>query len=701
MSNSLFTALPVAMLAIAMAGLAFFPVSPPDLDAITLPRDLPPPQKTVILASDSSTLAVLYSQNRTIVPYERIPLQARFAVLSIEDRRFYEHQGVDGRAIGRAAQINLGAGERLQGGSTITQQFVKDQYFRAEARTAEQKAREAALALRIEKSFSKEQILEGYLNNIYFGEGAYGIEAASQTFFRKNTDALTLPEGALLAGLIQAPETYNPRRNPRVAFERRNAVLEEMARNDYVGRNEAEAAKRATFYVAPASSVGVRFPYFVDHVKRTLLSDSRLGATEQERAYRLYRGGLVIHTTVVPELQDMADSSVHGMLDREGDPEGSLVSVDNKTGHILAMVGGRDFAQRQYNLASDARRQPGSAFKVFALVAALQNRMPPQTKLDGNPRSFRLPSGEIWSVNNYDGGGSGEVSLWDATVNSVNAAYADLATRLGPTSIALAANQMGIETTINHDYSIVLGGLKHGVGVLEMASAFSSLANRGTHMPAMAVTLIEGPDGERIDMSSQPKPAVPPGIAWQTTEILQDVVRRGTGKAAALGGRPVAGKTGTTSNYVDAWFVGYTPEYSTAVWVGHPEGNIPMFSVHGTRVAGGTFPARIWRSYMAGALAGKPITDFPIAESDMVRVDIYPDTGKLAGQFCSERQSIEVISELVPEETEECPEPASTPTVSDTAGPAETTGTVNLPLPSPSPSRPWEGGGAPPAVVGG
>lgn len=674
-------------------GSSCFPIARLDLSAIALPPQLPPPQKTVIQAADLSTLAVLYSENRTIVPLNRIPHQIRYAVLSVEDRRFYQHNGVDSRSIARAARANLGSGERLQGGSTITEQYVKNLYFMTEQRTFEQKAREALLALRMEQLKSKEEILEGYLNSIYFGEGAYGIAAAAETFFGKSADSLSLAESALLAGLIRAPETYNPRYNPRVAFERRNTVIEEMVRNHYISRNEGEAAKRRPLELAPPPTAGVRYPYFVDFVKRSLLSDLRFGETEEVRAYKLYRGGLTVRTTLVPELQELAEAAAHGVLDREGDPEAALTSIDNRTGHIVAMVGGKDYGQSQYNLAADARRQPGSAFKVFGLVAALQARIPPQSRLDGSPRVFRLPSGELWPVTNYAGGGGGEVTLWDATVYSVNAAYAELATRVGPPAVALAATQMGITTPINHDYAIILGGLRNGVNTVEMASAYSSLANRGTHVPPTSIAVIDSPDGERKDFTNQPRPAVPPGVAWMATEILQDVIRRGTGRAASLGGRPVAGKTGTTSNHADAWFVGYTPEYSTAVWVGHPHGNIPMTSVHGIRVAGGTFPAQIWRSYMLGVLAGKPVSQFPIADSDIVRVEIVPSTGKLAGEFCPERETVELISSIVPEEIEQCPEPISTPAVSETAPPGDASSTIP-PLkvqPTPTPARPWEG----------
>lgn len=660
-----------ALLAVAVLTSACgIPMLPFSYEAIAVPAPAMPGGTTRILAADGSLLAVFYKELRDPLPLERIPLSLRYAVLAIEDRHFYTHRGYDLRAIARALRSNIAADDIHQGGSTITEQYVKNTYFPTAARTAEQKLREAAIAAKIEKERSKDEILAAYLNSIYLGNGTFGVDAASKAYFGKGAEELQLPEAALIAGIIRSPESYNPRASLRTAFERRNLVLEEMARNGYAERNLIEAAKRSPLGIAPPKAdADTRFPHFVEYVRRRLLSDPRIGPDEEARATQLYKGGLTVYTTVIPELQEAAESAARSALPREDDPEVALVSIDVSNGHVVAMVGGRDFSQSQFNLATDARRQAGSTFKVFGLVAALRSRIPPQLRLDGSPKTILLPSGELWQVRNFAGGGGGMMSLWDATVHSVNGAFADLVLRLGPQSVVSAAYDMGIDTTLETNPSVILGGLRTGVSALEMASAFSPLATGGIRVPPTAISFVEFPDGSRVGFESTPSQVLSAGVAWQASEILQDAVARGTGRAARLPNTPVGGKTGTAENFADAWFVGYTPRLSTAVWVGYPEGLIPMYSVHGIRVAGGTFPAWIWRNYMASATLRFPGSEFPPVGEQMQSVWVSPQSGKLSGDFCEDKVRATLPESVVPIEREECAAPPSEAAATETVSP--------------------------------
>ncbi len=643
---------------------------PLSFDGVEVPPPPAPAGITRVLAADGSTLAVFFAENREVLAPERIPLHLRFAVLAVEDRRFYSHRGYDLRAAVRAAARNVAADEIHQGGSTITEQYVKNTYFPTAPRTGEQKLREAAVAAQVEKRMSKDEILAAYLNSVYLGRGAFGVQSASRAYFGKGVEELDLSEAALLAGIIRGPETYNPRASLRNAFERRNLVLEQMVEAGYVSRNQAEAAKRKPVSLSPAPQLeSYRYPYFVEFVRQRLLADPRLGPDEEARARTVYSGGLTVRTTLVPELQDAAEAAARSALSHPEDPEVALVSIDVTNGHIVAMVGGRDFAQRQFNLAVDARRQAGSTFKVFALVAALRSRVPPQLRLDGNPKAIRLPTGEIWRVRNYEGGRGGVTNLWEATVHSVNAAYADLVMRLGPQAVVSTAFDMGIETGIDPFPSVVLGASRTGVSVLEVASAFSPLATGGLRVPPTPIEYVETPGGSRIAFESSPSLVLPPGVAWQASQILQDVVSRGTGRAARLANVPMGGKTGTAENFTDAWFVGYTPRFSTAVWVGYPYGSVPMYSVRGIRVSGGTFPASIWRNYMASAVRAYPVGEFPPPGEEMRSVWVSPESGRLAGEFCESKVFVELPESVVPVERDDCPAPPPEVVATDTVPP--------------------------------
>lgn len=674
--------------------------TPPDF---SIPEERPSAQRTTIYARDGSVLDVLGAENRQIVPLTRLPLRLRWAFLAAEDHRFYEHAGIDGVAVLRAIQENRKAGRVVQGASTITEQYVKNAYFLGEDRSSATKVREAGIAFELEKRMSKDEILEAYLNTIYLGSGAYGIEAAAETYFNRGASELTLAQGALVASLARSPEGSNPFIHPEAAVARRNTVLDQMVTYHLLDPEEAREAKAEPLGLQPTSEPPPRFPWFLDYVRRVFLDDPRYGVTAEDRAWFLYRGGLQIHTTIDPLMQAKAETATSEFLDDPNDPEVSLAAVDPSTGELLAAVGGRDYRVHRFDIATQGERQAGSAFKPFALVAAIEQGLDPlHTRLDSTPRTFLLPSGEAWSVNNYDGYGYGMVNLTEATVNSYNAAYAELAIRIGASSIVSQAHKMGIQADMDAFPSVVLGALSRGVSPLEMASAFGSLATNGVAVPPTPILSVSYSDGRVIDGHNPGHRALSPGGAWVTTQILQQVITRGTGRAADIG-RPAAGKTGTTSDYADAWFSGYTPNLATAVWVGYPDGRVSMRNIHGISVAGGTYPARIWSAFMGAALDGRPAVDFRRPVEDFRAVSIDPVSHKRAQPWCR-GVVIELPQVLIPRD--DCPQPvrvsavAMTDTITSTVGPSLSPtvgGEVSPTAPAPGATAPAPPPSAPPA----
>jgi penicillin-binding protein 1A len=639
------------------------------LPPIDLGAERPLELRTTILAANGQTLARLYKQNRSLVSLDRLPETFVDAVLASEDARFYKHDGFDIQSIARAALVNLQEGEVVQGGSTITQQYVKNTYFRRPARTFERKARELRLALEVERQYSKNEILERYLNTLYWGEGAYGVRAAAETYFGHGPSTLTLEESALLAALIKSPAYYDPRDHPAHARLRRNYVLDRMVSLGWLPRARARAARRADLGVTSRPArVTTRRPYFVEAVKREILADERFGSNERERARALYTGGLRIETTLEPRLQQAAERAVREVLDQPGDPEAALVAIRPRSGRIVAMVGGRDWSASQVNLAlgragGGSGRQPGSAFKPIDLATALESGIPLATEYPSGPVSFTFEDGSTWSVTNSEGGGYGELSLEEALVHSVNGVYARLGMDVGPDRIASQAQLMGVESKLDVYPSIALG--TSSVSVLDMASAYGTLANYGRAIEPTTIRRVTLPNGEVIAPEQDTvEAALSAGNAYQITKTLEQAVERGTGTAAQIG-RPVAGKTGTTNDFTDAWFVGYTPELVTAVWVGYPQGLVPMTNVHGIRVYGGTFPALIWRSFMIAALDGVPPKAFEVPRGSLVTVGINPKSGLLAAPWCRgvERK---MLREVVPTETCPLPPPSPLPSPSPT-----------------------------------
>jgi penicillin-binding protein 1A len=536
-----------------------------------------------------------------IVPSQEIAPIMKQAIVAIEDRRFFEHRGIDVRGIARALWADVRHKGIVQGGSTITQQFVKNTYTRNE-RSIGRKLKEAALAWQLEQRWSKDRILTAYLNTIYFGNGAYGIQRASTTYFGHSASKLTLAEAALLAGIPEDPSRYDPVTNPAAARERRAIVLREM-----VGQGDIDAGRLAAAERAPlpkpesVRQPGLQGPaaYFTNYVKQQLVDHYGSG--------RVFGGGLRVTTTIDLHLQDLARQAISKVLTDPNGPSAALVSVDPRTGRVLAMYGGKNYRQSQFNLAVQGERQAGSSFKPFVLAAALKQGISPTTTLVSRP--VVIPAGgRLWEVHNYENSYLGPINLATATSESDNSVYAQLTRLVGPANVVRAAKSLGITSPLRAYFSIGLGA--QGVNPLEMARAFASIANGGNRIDGavfgnrpLAIDRVAHTGGKAADRNApRLRRVLTPEEDAIETSMLEGVVREGTGRQAALADRPAAGKTGTTENYGDAWFVGYTPQLVTAVWVGYPTRLRPMLTeFHGGPVAGGTFPAEIWKTFMEAA----------------------------------------------------------------------------------------------------
>jgi penicillin-binding protein 1A len=653
-----------------------------DLPALTK-QDLKfkPPQSSKVYDRYGNLIRTFHGvQNRTVVPLRRIPKHVRRAVVAIEDERFYEHDGVDVRAIFRAMVANIRSGEIREGGSTITQQYVKNVIIspgETAEKTFERKIDEAALARQLEKQLSKREILFRYLNTVYFGEGAYGIQAAAKTFFNRAARDLTLGQAATLAATIRSPETYNPFKKRKRALARRDLILRKMEELGWAEPERVAKALNKGLNLEPGQDA-TRYPaaYFVDYVQRLIKFDPRfevVGKSPSQREKRLFTGGLKIYTTIDLNMQAAGEDAVNSILPYPNDPHGALVALETHTGYIRAMVGGRDyFATRKenqfakLNLATLAEpnlgprtrdpvtgektprapgtgRQAGSAFKPFALAAALQQgiSLSDTYKASGFMDFPGEDNGATWRVQNYEGSEFGTVTLLEATISSINVVYAQVILEVGPDVVTELARDMGIRTSLLPVPSAVLGS--NPVNPLGMASAYSTFATYGTYHPPVAITkIVDSRTGEVIyEDKEKSEEVLEPGVAYQATTALQKVITSGTGTAAAsyLAGRPAAGKTGTAQEYRDAWFAGFTPDLATAVWVGYPEGSIEMKTscisagCKPTRiqVSGGTWPTQIWGAFMSRALAGSPISAFTIPpDAGLIAVTVDSRTGCLA-----------------------------------------------------------------------
>jgi penicillin-binding protein 1A len=555
-----------------------------------------------IYASDGKTvLAVLRgSESRVVVGSDQISPLMKQAIVAVEDRRFWEHRGVDAQGMLRAVWADLRSQNFVQGGSTITQQFIKNQYTKQE-RTISRKVKEAALAWQLEQRWSKDRILTAYLNTIYFGNEAYGIEMAARVYFGKHAKELTLPEAALLAGLPASPGAYDPAANPGAARARRTTVLQLMLEQGLITPDDYREADSAP--LPDPDDVGLpgtrsRQQYFAEYVKQQLVPYYGSG--------EVFGGGLRVTTSIDLELQKLAREAIDRWLPGPKGPAVALVAIDPRDGRVLTMVGGRNFTKSQFNLAVQGERQTGSSFKPFVLTTALEQGISPQTVFDSEPTVINLGD-KLWSVANYEGSYLGPINLEEATIHSDNAVYAQLTAQVGPKNVAATARRMGITRPLDDYFGIGLG--VEAVSPLEMARGFATLADGGKRVDGTLLgntprAVLKVDDGSH-KYSNEPlrKQVVSENNAAMATSILQRVITEGTGHRAALSDRTAAGKTGTTENFGDAWFVGYTPQLVTAVWVGYPDKLVPMETeFEGGPVAGGTFPALIWKSFMERAL---------------------------------------------------------------------------------------------------
>jgi penicillin-binding protein 1A len=647
-------------------------------------------ERSVVYARDGSVLAVLADEEyREPVPLSRVPDHLVTAVVDTEDERFFDHGALDFRAITRALLTNVSEGGVLQGGSTITQQLVKNAVL-SPKQDVNRKLKEAVLSYRLEEQMTKHEILERYLNTVYFGNQAYGVQAAARRYFDVDVEQLTKGQSALLAGIIRNPVGYDPFVYPEAARGRRSRVVERMLRLGDV--TEAEAATM-TAEPLPDKPTITRAPddYFAEYVKNLLLRDTRLGETSQERYRAVFQGGLAIHTTLDPELQAIARLRVAELLpDTDGRYNASLVAVEPGTGAVRALVGGPGFQQSQFNLVTDGiGRQPGSSFKVFTLVAAFEAGYGPRDTIAGySPCPVAIPGQKSYTPGNYEGSRGGTTSLTSQTARSTNCAFIRLSQLVGLDKVAETAHRMGIpdRVPINPIPSMPLGSVE--MHPLDMASAYATLAADGVHHPPYFVERVEDADGGTV-FEEDPEGAqvLSEQVARMTTQVLQEVVRRGTGTRARLRDREVAGKTGTAEDNSDAWFVGYTPQLATAVWMGNPRMRDRMV-VRGTEVTGGSYPATIWAAFMKDALANRPAIDFTDPDPERIPRARYLDPRRLRRGYTEPYTTTRRYRPVTSTTARPTPTPDTTPPPSVTTPPDTTPPPTTPPPTSPPDTTP-------------
>ena len=652
------------------------------------------------------------NNNRILLGQGQISPNIKNAVIAIEDKRFYQHKGVDYKGIARAMWQDLLRQKAAQGGSTITQQFVKNALSAQGHRSVFQKMREAALAYHLERKWSKNKVLTEYLNTVYFGNGAYGVESAMRTYFGSTEQPVIGPTGlpeepqqnhemlapnatpaqaALLAGMIASPSLYDPVDNRRKATQRRNEVLKGMldqgsiTHQDYL---DAVATALPTENQVTPPKPDSDQPYFSSWLTQQLVDRYRPGV--------VFGGGLKIRTTIDPELQQAAQQAISGRLAGVG-PDASLVAIDNRTGEIRAMIGGANFEEKPFNLATNGHRQPGSSFKPFTLIAALEQGVSPDQTFTSGPKVFPVPHStgkEKFVVHNYEDQYSGVASLRSATATSDNSVFAELGLRVGTGKIARLAQDMGVRTPVSTNPAMTLGGLKEGLTPLELAYAYSTIANKGVKVSGSLAPGGEGPvaidavRGSGIDDNNEKRSqrVFPASVGETAQQLLLGVVQGGTGKAAQIG-EWAAGKTGTTENYGDAWFVGFNKELTVAVWVGYADKLTPMETeYHGGPVAGGTFPAEIWHDFMSSWIN--------IREEREAASGKQKDEPQAPYTPSAPQQAVPPAEEAAPKGEKKAPREGAAPRERTPSSPPSRTPSP-APAPSPTPAPGGGGGGGP------
>ena len=596
-----------ALVLVIIAGLMFGYIFAAYQSLPEVGNNMRPAVSSQVFDSQGKLITTLHSdQNRLPIDINKVPKNLQNAFIAAEDNRFYDHIGVDPIGILRAVVTNLTNRGIAQGGSTITQQLAKNAFL-SQDQTLKRKIQEAILALELERKYSKKEILEMYMNQIYFGRGAYGIQTAAHTYFGKDVGDLTLAECAMIAGLPKSPNYYSSSVNEATA--RKNVVVGQMEKYGYITPSQAEEAKKSSLDIKQKSTSNTtdETAYFIDYVTQEIAQKYGDDA--------LYKDGLKIYTTLDTDKQHAAVQAMRHLPETHTDdqgltqPQGAIISIDPKTGHILAMVGGR--GQDSFNRASMAVRQPGSAFKPFVYMTAMEHDMTPDTIMEDKKVEYGG-----WSPHNADNSYQGRMPLWKALALSVNTVAVQLADKVGPSNVIANAKKLGITTLVedgspNDDNlaSAALGGLTKGVTPLEMAAAYGAFANKGVYIKPTAIVKILDRNGNVLEDNSsdvQKTQVMSEKTAFEMTSMLEGVIARGTGTAASIG-RPAAGKTGTTDDNHDAWFIGYTPDIVTAVWVGDDTGSQSLGEIYG-----GTVPAQIWHDYMASAVSGTSADDFDV-----------------------------------------------------------------------------------------
>src|SRR5262247_664913 len=605
--------LTVGVLAAGVSAFWVLSILPRSLPSVTQLESFEPSVGSKVYDENDEPITEFHVERRIFVPLAQMPQTLKQAVIATEDARFYSHFGVDPMGIARAIYQNFRRGRIVEGGSTITQQLAKVLFLTPD-KSLERKLKEAILALEIERRYAKDRILEMYLNQVYFGQGAYGVEAASRTYFGKSVSDLTVREAALLAGLPRAPSSYAPFEHPQAAKQRREIVLRQMVEYGALKDGDATKLAKSDLGLIPPERRRTTGQYFLDYVQQLL--EAKYGAD------MVFKGGLNVYTTLSPTMQLAAEQSLRdGLQTLEGrsakarpgeHPEGAIVTIEPQTGYIRALVGGYDFFRSEFNRAVQAKRQPGSAFKPFVYIAALEAGFTPATRVEDAPVNYPVGrNGSAWKPENYDRLFRGSTTLQQAVEESVNVVTVKVQERIGLAKTIQVARRLGITSPLDVNLSLALG--TSDVSLLEMTSAYGTLANQGVWMPPVTIRYVTDAQGKLLEEHvPEGREAVAPETAYVITQMLRGVVERGTGQAAKGLGRPIAAKTGTTNDYSNAWFVGFTPRLATGVWVGYDRPRSLGKDETGSRVA-----VPIWVAYMGKVLGDSPREDFPIPDQVM------------------------------------------------------------------------------------